>query len=432
MCKRFLLLSLIIILLFSLSFGQDFITFDSLIPLLQNSPIYKVYEAQYQNSLINYYSQKNSLNPKLSLQTAYNYTNEDKNGSISLSYSKILFPWGEIGIILKSSEVDLIKAQNNLRNNYRNLYYQLMQYFHNLYLSQEQLKLYEKSYNLAKRQREIAEKQFKDGLINEINLLNYRQREKLAEINYTSAKNTLEFNYKTLENLLGTKLPRILVKIDLNYDPIKDSPEDLLGLLYENNLTIKNAFLDLEQAKLGLEKAKLPSWNISLSGSYSIGNTYLGFSFDTQNYALNLSLGQSIGEIGTTGYGSKNLWNVKIVFSTPILDGGSKSISINQANISLRQAELNFQKTKSDVELNFWKLYQGLLQAHNLITQKEMILQEKKTNYEAQKIRCSLGLITELDLEAYELEVLQAEYDLISAILDYKLQRFQLDILLGK
>ncbi len=106
-------------------------------------------------------------------------------------------------------------------------------------MAQEKLKIYEESYSLAVKQREVAEKQFENKVINEINLLDYKQKEKLAEINYNSAKSNLELAYKSLENLLGITLPRIPVKIDIKYDEIKDKPEDLLNELYANNLSIK-------------------------------------------------------------------------------------------------------------------------------------------------------------------------------------------------
>lgn len=444
MCKKFLLLFLGFLILFNVNFGQDFLTLESLAPLLQRSPIYRIYESQYQNSLNSYYLSKSSLNSQISLQMSYSQgesqvilnnissISESKNGNISLSYSKVLLPWGQAGINLKSSEINLTKSQNELKNNYANLYYQLVQYFYNLYLTQEQLKIYEESYNLAKKQREVAERQFRDGLINEINLLDYKQKEKLAEVSYINAQNTLELNYKNLETLLGSKVPRIPVKIDLDYKPITESPETLISVLHNQNITIKNALLDVEQAKLSLEKANLPSWNISLIGNYNTGNTSLGFSFDTQNYILNINIGQSIIDSGKSSSNTQSLWNVKLVFSTPLYDGGSKKYSIAQANISLNQAQLNLERAKNDVELNFWKLYYSLLQSQGLIEQKRVVLEQKKTNLEAQRIRFNLGLITEFDLKSYEIDVMQAEYELKNTILNYKLQLLQLDILLGR
>lgn len=168
-----------------------------------------------------------------------------------------------------------------------------MQNFYNLYLAQEQLKIYEESYKLAKRQEEVAEKQFKDGLINEISFMDYKQKAKLAEINYNSAKNNLELSYKSLENLLGKNLPRKPVKLDVKYEPVTYSYDELISRLYSNNLTIKNSSIDVEKAKINLEKSNIPSWNISVSGSFTSGNTTYALSFDTQNYALNASINPS-------------------------------------------------------------------------------------------------------------------------------------------
>jgi len=191
-------------------------------------------------------------------------------------------------------------------------------------LAQEKLKIYEESYSLAVKQREVAEKQFENKVINEINLLDYKQKEKLAEINYNSAKSNLELAYKSLENLLGITLPRIPVKIDIKYDEIKDKPEDLLNELYANNLSIKNASLDLEKSKLNLDKAYLPSWGITFSGSYNTGNTSYNASFNTKNYLLSFNTDQTFGD---TISSNQESWSIKVQFSIPILDGGSSNIN---------------------------------------------------------------------------------------------------------
>lgn len=93
-----------------------------------------------------------------------------------------------MGINLKLAELSLEQAKNNFQINYNDLFLQFLQSIYNLYLAQEKLKIYEESYSLAVKQREVAEKQFENKVINEINLLDYKQREKLAETNYNSAK----------------------------------------------------------------------------------------------------------------------------------------------------------------------------------------------------------------------------------------------------
>lgn len=77
------------------------------------------------------------------------------------------------------------------------------------------------------------------------------------------------------------------------------------------------------------------------------------------------------------------------------------------------------------------KTYYNLLIAQESIKQKELVLEQKKANLEAQKIRYNLGLITDLDLKNYEIDYMQANYDLESSILNFNLQKVQLFILLG-
>jgi len=440
MYKKLLFIMIISFVFFNISYGEEYITIDSLLPLLQKSPLYNIYKIQYENSLNNYYLSQVNLKPNITFQASYNQgetkttigssttINTTQNTILSLSYSQIILPFGEAGINVKTAELSLEQAKNNFKINYNDLYLQFLQSLYNLYLAQEKLKIYEESYSLAVKQRETAEKQFENKVINEINLLDYKQKEKLAEINYNSAKSNLELAYKSLENLLGITLPRIPVKIDIKYDEIKDKPEDLLNKLYANNLSIKNASLDLEKSKLNLDKAYLPSWGITFSGSYNTGNTSYNAYFNTKNYLLSFNTDQTFGD---TISSNKESWSIKVQFSIPILDGGSSNINKTQAELSLKQMQINFEKTKKDVELNFWKTYYNLIQAQATIKQKEITLEQKKMNFDAQKIRFGLGLITELDLKSYEIEYMQAKYDLEDAILNYNLLRVQLNNLIG-
>ncbi|MEN2984693.1 MAG: TolC family protein [Dictyoglomaceae bacterium] len=431
MYKRILTFFLILFII-NCSFGENFLTFNSLFPFIQRSPLWQIYQAQFENSVQSYNLAQISFKPQLSIQGGYGFTKDGKEvntGSLSLNYSQVIFSFGKAGIQQESSSIDLEQAKNNLRSNYLNLYYQFTQYFYNLYLAQERLKILEDSYKLAVRQREIAEKQFNNKTITETNLLDYKQREKLSEINLNSAKNNLEIAYKVLENFLGIKLERIPVKLDIYFEPFNEKPEDLLNILYNENLTIKNAKLSLEKSKLSIKEANLPSWIFSLNGSYSSGNSSYNISFDTQNYALNVGFKQNFGETQIT---SSDVWKVSFSFSIPILDGGSKNISLKKAELSLKQAEINFENTKKEVELNFWKIYYNLLQAQENVKQKQFNLEQKKINYDIQKIKYELGLITEIELKASEIDYLQAEYDLKDAILNFNLQKIQLNIILNR
>jgi len=192
MYKKLLLVMIIFFVFLNISYSEDYITIDSLLPLLQKSPLYSVYKIQYENSLQNYYLSQANLKPNITFQASYNLgetktiigssttINTTQNTVLSLSYSQIILPFGEAGINLKLAELSLEQAKNNFQINYNDLFLQFLQSIYNLYLAQEKLKIYEESYSLAVKQREVAEKQFENKVINEINLLDYKQREKLG------------------------------------------------------------------------------------------------------------------------------------------------------------------------------------------------------------------------------------------------------------
>jgi len=432
---------ILIIICFSffitLSFAQDFLRLEDLIPYLNESPQWKIAKAKYENVLSRYNISLGSFLPQIASQISYSmqeasYTmgkTENKNLNLNLSYSQVIFPWGQSGISLQSSAIDLEKEKNNLKSTYQNLIFQLTDKFYKLYLAQEQLKIAQKNYDLYIKQRENAEKQYKNGNLSYVSYLDFQAKEKNAEINLHMAISNLEIAYKSLENFLGKKIQRIPAIVDLNYKEMDEKPEDLLKILLDNNLSIKNARLDMEKAKLSLKQAQLPSSIFSLKGSYNKDNNSLNFSWDTQKYAININYGYNYPFDGKT---SQENWNISLNFSIPLYDAGTKKEEIRQAELSLSQTEISLENTIKDSELNFWQIYYNLLQAQENIKQKELILEREKTNYEFQKTRFQIGLITEYDLKQYEISYLQAEYDFKKSILDYKIAKIQLENLLNR
>jgi len=440
MVKKFLLFLLIFVI--SVSYSEEYLTLEKLTPLLENSPLAKIYKSQYENSVIKLNLTQASFNPQINSSISYsqgevkylnlNKTQQNQDINVSLSFSDVLLLWGKNGIDYQASLIDVEKARNNLKSNLQNLFYQLTQQFYNLYLAQEQLKIVSESYNLALEQSNIAEKKFANGEISQVDLLSAKINLKNAEINLSSAKNNLESAYKSLENLLGTKLDRVPVKLDLNYTPFNENPEDLINILNKNNINILNAELDLKKAELSLSQANLPSWTFSLNGSYNKDKNALSFSFNTQSYALNLNYKYNSSLLSNSTSSSQDSWNIGFSFSIPIFDSGIRNNNIKQAELQVLQAQLTLENIKKEQELNFWQTYYALLQAQENIKQKELTLQQKKQNYEYQKIRYDLGLITELDLKNAELSVLQAQYDLSKAILDFNLYRLKLEQILNR
>lgn len=436
--KKFILLLSISLFILTFSYSQDVLRWEDVLSYLSESPQWKIAEARYESILSRYKVSSSSFLPQINSQIVYAQseatvtlgTRETKQLNLSLSYSQVILPWGQAGINLQSTSIDVEKEKNNLRSTYQNLLSQLADKFYSLYLAQEQLKIAEENYNLYCEQRKNAEKQYKEGNLTLVNLMDYQAKEKSAEINLQMARSNLEIAYKSLENFLGRKIARIPVVVDLSYKEFDEKMGDLLQELRKNNLTIKNAGLDLEKTKLSLKQAQLPNWTFSLKGSYDKASNSLSFSWDTKNYAINLNYGYSYSFEG--GGTSQDSWNISFNLSLPLYDGGTKREEIRQAELSIKQQELSFDNTVKDVELNFLKAYYNLLQAQENVKQKELSLEQKKVNYEFQKTRFQIGLITEYDLKSFEISYLQAKYDLEKAILDFKLAKFQLEQLLNR
>ncbi len=159
-------------------------------------------------------------------------------------------------------------------------------------------------------------------------------------------------------------------------------------------------------------RSQLPTFGISLSGSYSPNAA--GFSPKTTNASLLLSL------------------------SVPIFDGGVAKARVQQAVADVATAVTNRRQAEDLVFLEVRQVYLNLLQARDRISVANQALIQAKEGFRLARVRYNAGVSSQagisplLEVSDAQAALTQAESSQVSALYDYNNARARLDKAVGR
>lgn len=157
----------------------------------------------------------------------------------------------------------------------------------------------------------------------------------------------------------------------------KLSVEDAVALALENNISIKQAKMDLDL----LKSKKDASWNsmspsISLSGGVNGSKSGLLDSFDAAKDSLS--------------------WNASA--GVRINLSPSLGTSIKAAKLAYEQGQMTYEQTKRKIELNVRKTFYQLLYFNENLELQEMSLENAFETFKANLSKYNQGRLSELNL----------------------------------
>lgn len=171
--------------------------------------------------------------------------------------------------------------------------------------------------------------------------------------------------------------------------PTRLSLAESIDLALKNNPAIHIADEDRERSRWGVSEAKagkMPS--VSLGSSY---NTGAGDSFDK-------------GDINTS-----------LRLSWPLYSGGRTEGQIAQAELGTTTAELGVEKAKQQIKLDTTAAYYNVLQATNMLAVSQETVNNLKAHLNIVQAKYEAGSVAKSDILRAEVELANAEQNLIKA-----------------
>ncbi|MCX7781342.1 MAG: TolC family protein [Negativicutes bacterium] len=178
--------------------------------------------------------------------------------------------------------------------------------------------------------------------------------------------------------------------------PLALTLEDSIEMAIRQNPSLQIAQADKEKSAWSVAESKagrLPT--ISLGSSYSVNDKTNDFSTADVNNSVRLN------------------WQV--------YSGGRVENQIKQAEIGLKSADLAVEKTKQQLKLDTASAYFAVLQAENLVSVNQETVNNLKEHQKVVQAKYAAGVVAKSDVLRAEVELANAEQNLIKAQNQYEL-----------
>ncbi len=191
--------------------------------------------------------------------------------------------------------------------------------------------------------------------------------------------------------------------------PMNLTLEDSVRLALDNNKTIKQSEADFESAVWARHQARRAfgptvAWQSSATKQ---GGTAFNRSNYTKNYTNGLSL------------------------TMPIYTGGQLESSIEAADLGMNSAELGLEQTKQSIKQSTMAAYYKALQAKNQINVAQDSVNTLNEHLKNVNAQYTVGTVAKSDVLATQVQVANAEQNLITANNDYDVAIASLNNLMG-
>lgn len=365
------------------------------------------------------------------------------NNQLQLSFSQPLLR--DFG--LKMTQRDIVVARNNLdvseiqfSKTVQDTIYNVVQAYWNLVYTIENLKVQQKSLQLAKDSLAKNQRSVEIGTLAPMDVLAAQSEVASREASILSAEAAVKAAEDQIKNILNFSAEeeaglREIVGLDLpKSDERKIEVDQALTIAMDKRPDLRMSRINLKTEDLNLNYAKnqlLP--NLSLSASYtSPGVSGTRLIYDSQYF------GNVIGTIpgyrsdawkDVLGFKYQN-WNISLNLDVPLNNILSRA-SYAQAQISMQQALLEMKSTEQATVLEIRNAVRNLQTSYKQVQAYKLArdLAEKKLAAEEEKLR--VGLSTNYTVLQYQRDVTTARVQELKSIIDYNVSQAGLERSMG-
>ncbi|MDX9925328.1 MAG: TolC family protein [Ignavibacteriaceae bacterium] len=309
---------------------------------------------------------------------------------------------------LNASEEDYSKEKNEAAFNIYLAYW-------NFYKADEIKKVIEQTLQQMELHLKDTRSYFDNGLIPKNDMLKLEVQYSNTKLMLIDAENNSELARIAFNKAIGLKLYE-KTKISANEEPLfneKYQISDLLDEALKNRKELKSLEYRVAASSQGVSAAK-SAWypSIFLTGNYYYSNPNPRFQPAKDEFNSNWDLGVTL---------SWDVWN-----------WGLTSSQVSQAEETKVQLETNLSMIKDNVQVDVYSNYLNLLKIEEKVNVNNEALAQALENYRITSEKYNTQLATSSDLIDAETLKLQAETNLKTAEVDFRIARVKLEKSLGR
>lgn len=319
--------------------------------------------------------------------------------------------WKSISI----SDIQILQNMEQARASRLDMVDQVNKAFYALLLARESKAVIERNYENAKFNAEVYAKQFQAGTATEYDVLRSSVQVSNVEPELLQADIAIRQASLQLKVLLG--LPEdVEVSTD---DRLENYRREMYAYLLDSGRTPeKNSSLRQLEISKSLAKANLDlkkrAWIPTLGASF--------------NYNWNaMNSGNALKNLKFYPYST-----VGLQVSVPIFSGGSKYYGVKQAEVQLKEIDLQKQNLVSALQMQIDLAVDNINRQVAQIDSSRKGMQQAAKAHEIMQKSFEIGAATYLDLRDSELADTSAQLAYYQSIYNFLISSSELDLLLGK
>ncbi len=337
----------------------------------------------------------------------------DNAYSGSLTFSLPLFAMNVYESI-KLGKMDAELSVEKERENRINLTANVRNTYHNVLLLQQTVQVYNRSYQNAIENLKNIQQMQANGLVSEYDAIRAKVQVDNLYPNLLQAENI----YQNLLNIF-----KIVLNIDTDTPLVLDETELLKVQLeeldtipstwYHDNPTLRQ--FGINRRLLGIQKQMIRNSNIPILaafGSYTYQTQANDFKFGDYNWVASSAIGLQL--------------------SVPIFKGFSMRRQLSQAEIGLRQLDLQETYTRNNLEAQIQNAKNAIFAAIKKVNAAQGNVELAQKGYQIARTRYNTGQATLVELNDAENAMMQAKLNLIQARSEYLTARNEYQKIIGK
>jgi len=186
--------------------------------------------------------------------------------------------------------------------------------------------------------------------------------------------------------------------------------QEAIELSYRNNPDLRVARLELEQSRAALREAQAALFpTVSVNGQFQAQNT----TETSSSFSPSPGGGLSLQTESTEELGFSYSAQAEVVYN--IYSSGRRQASIRAAEEQVRLTELEVERRQEELRLNTVSEYYDLQAAIETIRINEAFLAEAERNLRDTRLREEVGVGTRFDVLRAEVQVANAQQDLVNS-----------------
>ena len=226
-----------------------------------------------------------------------------------------------------------------------------------------------------------------------------------------------------------------LVSNRADLETAKNALADILGLSIATDIVLVDKEIPFEPVRLGLERliATATAGRPEIMAiQEQLAKSTLNIKVARNALLTQLDFVGSYGRATTRPTFSKSLdlsgdiWSVGLVFSFPLGNVAARA-TLAQAEIDHSRLQVELEQTKRQIELQVRSAVIKLQKSVEQVKALTIAIEQAKGKLEVGKAQFALGLATNLDITDAQLAILNADTDLLTAIVNYNIGLAELE-----